>query len=134
MKFTHNAKIDYWESTAELFDRTVSIRLDTDYPEDERESVAQHGIEKVTKQWKKLQKVVADSLHKTYNQAWADPDAGLPRVSRKEFLATIKLRTVDVYEDGSLSLYFDDGGLFAGHAIDLFWTDDDKICKATLAG
>ena len=134
MKFKLNTQIDYWEATAELFDRELCIRLESDHAEDEREEVALRAIKKITTNWKRLQKVIADSLHKIYNEAWAEPDEGLPRLTRREFLEHLELRTADVYHDHSLSLHFSVGDLFAGHSIDVFWTEDDAICKASLVG
>lgn len=134
MKFTHNTKINYWETNLELVGKSVALRLDTGHLETDRESVALSAAERITVQWKRLQKEIADSLHKKYNDVWSDPDDGLPRLTRKDFLDTLELRTVDVHDDNSLSLYFSDGGLFAGHTVNLFWTEDDAICKASLAG
>lgn len=48
---------------------------------------------------------------------WRDDDG--PPITAEQFLERMTLESIDVHEDGSFSFTFDDGDLFAGHAIQI---------------
>jgi hypothetical protein len=82
---------------------------------------------------------IADDLLDCYNDAWAntdpeDPDNGPGPVTRDEFIALIRPSAVHLNTDGSGVWYYDDGDLFAGHAIEVWVSEDRVFLGAHLAG
>ena len=69
----------------------------------------------------------ADQLLSEYNESWrefirADGQGGFaevsnPAIAAEEFKAAIRLDSVTIIGDESAALFYDDGALFAGHAI-----------------
>ncbi len=47
-----------------------------DIPASERKNKATEGLERVTKGWKRIQRMIVNELHKTYNESWAEPEEG----------------------------------------------------------
>ena len=133
MDFTFNEQISYWESPAKVMDLDINLRIIEGYAESELEPIARKTIAKVEDGWAKIQKNIGDSLLDMYNETWCDPEEGLPQLSREDFLGKISLNWIDVMEDDSLSLYFNDADMFGGHVIDVFWTPE-KMYDAAIAG
>jgi hypothetical protein len=71
---------------------------------------------------------IADDLLETYNEAWADddPEEGPPRLTRREFIARLKLEGISLHSDGSAGWIYDPGDLFAGHGISV-WVSEDRV-------
>lgn len=134
MEFTHKPKTNVWESTASFHGRSIEIRIAANYSDSERSDVVSAAMEKTLKNWESIQHNIADSLLETYNDGWADPDdEELPELSRNDFLERITLSTIYVMEENAISLYFDDSDLFAGHVVEIFWTEE-KMYEAGIEG
>ena len=133
MHFTFHKQSDYWEAPATVMGQGIKLRIIEVYSESELASIAHATIAKVEDNWDVIQKNISDSLLDMYNETWSAPEEGLPQLSRDEFLSRIGLSWIDVMEEDSLSLYFDDANLFGGHVIDVFWTPE-KIYDAAIAG
>lgn len=133
MEFSHNARTDVWESSADFRGTRISVQISSNHPSSERSRLVTDAIARTIAEWDRIQANITDSLHETYNDGWADPDEGLPELSRDAFLERITLQTIYVREEGAVSLYFDDSDLFAGHIVDVFWTEE-KMYEASLMG
>jgi hypothetical protein len=71
---------------------------------------------KLTTSMDDLREIAAARFLKLYNETWLDDDIGL--VTREQFIARLtNPRVVLLDEPGAANVYFDDGGLFAGHGI-----------------
>lgn len=79
----------------------------------------------------RLFEAVVSELLPLYNDTWR---AGAPKRTREEFLKDVRLASASLYEDGSLSLYFEAGPLFAGHGIDLYVDANKGLRKPGLIG
>ncbi|MBW3539183.1 MAG: DUF2262 domain-containing protein, partial [Planctomycetes bacterium] len=101
--------------------------------ETELAQLASQVLERVDRHWNQIQENIADSLLRTYNTSWADPDGGFPELTRDEFLAKITLAQVQLMEEDAITLYFGDSDIFGGHVVDVFWTVE-KMYPATLVG
>ena len=134
MKFSYNEVVDYWEAPAMFQGREVNLRIDRCHPESEHHAIANEAIARMLEHWPRIHKNIADSLHKTYNEAWSDPEEGMPELTRDSFLKRILLRTIDIGDECALSLYFSDDDLFGGHGIYVFWDSDDTMYGASLVG
>jgi Uncharacterized protein conserved in bacteria (DUF2262) len=122
MDFSQNAGSQQWEADAPFRGRTIHVRLDPSLAAEKREVLAQAALKQADAAWSDVEKNLLRSLHALYNDAWSDPDEGFPTLSEAEFLERITLGTIVVHEPDAMSLYFDDGDLFGGHAIDLYWS------------
>jgi len=133
VKFTYDDRISYWETHVKFQDCEITLRIDQSYPKAKLEQLGKQAIEKVDSNWALIQDNISNSLLDIYNEVWADPDEGFPELSREQFLEKIELETIELMDEGALTLYFSDSDLFGGHGVDLFWTEE-KMYKATMAG
>ena len=51
-----------------------------------------------------------------------------------EFIRRIRIESVNVSQDGEFELYYDDGGIFAGHVIIVSGNMDKGLYDAQFAG
>jgi hypothetical protein len=65
---------------------------------------------------------------------WRDQDEQPEPWTRDAFQATIRLESITVTADGSYEVFFDDGGIFAGHVIIVSGTFDGGPADAQIAG
>jgi hypothetical protein len=82
---------------------------------------------------------IADDLLDCYNDVWAntdpdDPDDGPGPATREEFIALIRPSAIHLHTDGSGVWYYEDADLFAGHAIEVWVSEDRVFSGAHLAG
>ena len=79
-----------------------------------------------------LKAFAADGLLGLYNSGWAEDDIG--EVDRSGFIARLTKATIVLYDEiGVAMVYFDDGGLFAGHVIEVS-IDDGRPARANIVG
>lgn len=74
----------------------------------------------------------AEKLLENYNDAWRNEDE--PRLSRAQFAARLSLATIHVLASGGIEVFFEDGGLFAGHVIHLRLDSPDRVRTIDIAG
>ena len=133
MDFAQNTGSQQWEADAPFRERTIRVRVDPSHDAGKRAALAAAALKKADTAWSDIERNLVRSLFALYNDAWSDPDEGFPVLSEAEFLARVTLGTIVVLDEpDALSLYFDDGELFGGHLIDLFWADG-KMHDAALA-
>jgi hypothetical protein len=133
MTFSQNASGD-WETNATLAGHPITILVDSCFTPEERTSYALAAIAQIETYWEAIEQNLIDSLHKMYNESWAEPDDGFPELTATEFLAKLKLNLVTIMEEPDcLNLYFEDSDLFGGHSIELYWTKD-KMYDANIVG
>lgn|GEM_PF-3161592 len=77
-----------------------------------------------------LKRTIIDSLYETYTTCWES----LGRLDQKQFIRRVKLKSLGVSADGSIDLYFADGGLFLEHEIAILIDRDGRIGAAKLVG
>jgi hypothetical protein len=135
MKFGRESADRPWEADVLIRSAQVRMSIYDACPSSEHEALARAVIAKIETAWPSIRANLLRTVHPLYNDTWADPALGFGPLSAEDFLQRITLAQVDVMdEEGALSLYFDDGDLFGGHTIDLFWTADGKMYDSTLAG
>lgn len=84
----------------------------------------------VERNFEQLKQVIIDSLYETYATCWES----LGRLNQKQFIRCVKLKSLGVSVDGSVDLYFTDGGLFLEHEIAIRIDRDGQIGAANLVG
>jgi hypothetical protein len=94
-------------------------------------SVAQN-LEKLTVS---AQKYASKKYLKLKNKTWPDEDDDGQEtiITAAEFQERMTLETINVYEDGSSSLWFADGNLFDGHSIEVR-IKNDRCVDALIQG
>ena len=89
------------------------------------------------RQFQALRTEIRDSivteLHGLYNESWTDPKRGIHKVSVDEFLSLLSPAWLSVFGSDAFQVYFEDGGLFGGHMIDVY-ISDGVIQDVSLAG
>jgi hypothetical protein len=85
----------------------------------------------------KARKAAAAALLTTYNESWREfskaredgtmVDVSNPPLSESEFMARIELESLEVGGKDICSLWYADGGLFAGHSIFVTSFDGEKF-------
>ena len=84
-------------------------------------------------QLESLKGFAADGLLDLYNRAWVDEQIG--KVDRHRFMARLQKPSVHLYDElGAAMVYFEDGGLFAGHMISIWTEDGQPVGRASLRG
>jgi hypothetical protein len=77
---------------------------------------------------------IADELLDCYNENWVSQAEGQGPVDRDRFLEHVALDSIVLDTDGSACWYYRDGGLFAGHWIEVRVGEDRQFSEAGLAG
>lgn len=93
---------------------------------------ARRAIERFEENMTQIRGVIARELLALYNDEWRTDRA--KRLDRAKFLKRIVLQSAVISPDGSVQLYFTDGGLFARHSIEVFVNRRGKATDASLAG
>lgn len=132
MAFAYNLELQRWEGDVEFQGETISVALDESFPETELETISASLLDRIAGAWPQIKGNIADSLHATYNDSWADPAQGSPKMSRTDFLARTRFESLEVDDTRSLTLYFSESGLFAGHWIEIFWNANGRMYPANL--
>lgn len=76
---------------------------------------------------------IADELLDLYNDNWAPEDATVP-MTRAEFVDRIAPRSLGLLWDGKGDFYWDAEDMFAGHWIEVRFSEDRIISEVGLAG
>jgi hypothetical protein len=77
-----------------------------------------------------VRQAIAGRLHARFNETWSQ---GQP-LTEAEFVGRLRLSSAGFQPDGSAVLYYNDGGLFAGHLVVVELLADGGFGGAFLAG
>jgi len=73
-----------------------------------------------------------------YNETWRDPgedgEPEAPVLDLRGFADRLKLAVVTVYEEGTVTLYFDDDGMFCGHTIEVDISPEGEVEDGKIVG
>ena len=79
-----------------------------------------------------LKRYAAQSLLPLYNNVWLDDEIG--QLDEQTFMQKLARPSVHVYDEiGAALVYFDDGGIFAGHSIEIT-IKNGSPCHAQILG
>jgi hypothetical protein len=135
MHFTQHQETEDWCTDVDIQGTPVHLVIDKVHPSSAHERLAVSSMTRVSESQGVMRDNLLRSLHSLYNDTWADPDQGFPAMEEGEFLKRITLKEIKVLdEEGALSLFFEDGDLFGGHMIEIFWPSEGKMYAATLVG
>jgi len=78
---------------------------------------------------------IASKLLPLYNRSWRDGDPlDAPAFVQRISLQSISIAPFELGKQGCATLYYNDGGLFAGHLIEVFLDANFAFSNAQLAG
>lgn len=77
-----------------------------------------------------IRDVIRRDLFDTYTDCWES----VGKLNAAQFLKRVKLQSIVVSESGSSGCWFEDGGLFLGHSIEVRIDENGLIESANLAG
>lgn len=63
-----------------------------------------------------------------------DKDADIIYITKEDFIRRIALMNIAISAEGNLTLYYDDGDMFAGHAIEIDANIDGSMKRADIVG
>ncbi len=96
---------------------------------------SRHIYSTVARREPEYRRAVASQLLPLYNRSWRNGEAlhaggFMERLS----VESVTIAPVELGHMGCVTLYYDDGGLFAGHLIEVFLDADFRYSNAQLAG
>ncbi len=136
---TWNNSLDWWEGQAELSPGRlvrISLSVDDEKAGDEvageatdREP-ARRALVRLQEHEPEARIAAADELLEIYNTEWND----VAPLDEDEFTARLTLNDVSLSFNGSAELFYDDGGLFGGHAVLVTMAANGNFTDADIAG
>jgi hypothetical protein len=132
--------------TVDCGGRIVPLHIDTSgYPIDECIALARLAVSSLGTLEERAKNCAVEELLETYNECWREYnewdgekwlDVSNPAIDSQQFKDLILLNTVYVDGNELFTLWFDDGGLFEGHSIEVTSFDGPALSDfhATLVG
>jgi len=133
---TWNSQLGWWEGQAEIApDRSVTFSVSVEDEETDEEprveiENARRVLLRLPEQEPEARQLAADELLDIYNEEWNDDDP----LSAEEFMTRLVLDDVGIFADGSAELFYQDGGLFTGHAVLVTLDAAGNLDDADIAG
>ncbi len=123
----------------ELSGFEVSVSLETDEDNGDFADGALQTFLKTAENFvefdKKIKEAAAKYLLDLANDWLADNDeAEVDEITKDMFIDSIEISEMTVSPDGSITLYYDDGDMFWGHAIEISVEPDGTVSDANIAG
>jgi hypothetical protein len=118
MQFTRETEDDDWAGTISILGKSYPFTLRCSYERDELEAVAARAKDFLESNWQRILDRLTADLLPMKNDGWRDADE--PLLTEADLRSAIGDPDIDVWEEESIMLRFDDGGLFGGHYIEVF--------------
>src|SRR5262245_44952469 len=140
-RLTYDEGLEQWETQVALLpgcpvDFSLSAWTGAD-PKIEVEEILRRGVDFF--EWARhserlVRQKIADDLLDCYMENWSEEEGGMGPMSREEFLERIAPDALVLNTDGRAYWYYSDGGLFAGHVIEVRIREDRTVSEVCLAG
>ncbi len=130
-----NDQLGWWEGEVALTaEQTIGITVSPESGEADRDlaldAIAQALID-LQQRERAIRYEVAASLLELYNDVWREQTSPL---ATSALARQMRLTGLTMWEDLTGELFYDDGGLFAGHTIIASLSADGSLEDATIAG
>ena len=114
------------------YELSIEQSSPADNPSQDRRDIerARHIVTRFEEALVTIRTRIAAELLDTYNSQWRDGEV----LSEDAFLASVRLQAAVLSAGGRATLYFDDGGLLRGHAIEVRLGVDGSVSEVCLAG
>lgn len=131
-KFMLNRSVGVLQAEIQFMGQGVQLCLDKDEDRAACARTAKAVLDDLIALDEKGRSLSADKLLELANE-WAT-DADEEEVSREDFLSRMTLETIDVAENESFNLWYNDGGLFFGHVIQVSGDLNNGVTDARMEG
>lgn len=137
--FTLDREYSWFECTMDWCGSEVFVTLETDEDCDETAYKAMDMLLKVANNKeafdRQCKEYAADNLVELANDWLDEDDEDMPdEITRELFMELIEISEICFYSDGSITLYYSDGDMFAEHAIEIDIDEDGVFSNAGIAG
>ena len=131
-KFMLNRSVGVLQADIQFMGQAVQLCFDKDEDRAACGRTAKAVLDDLIALDEKARALAADKLLELANE-WA-ADADEEEVSREEFLSRVTLETIDVAENESFNLWYNDGELFFGHVIHVSGNLNEGVTDAQMEG
>ena len=131
-KFMLNRSVGVLQADIQFMGQAVQLCFDKDEDRAACGRTAKAVLDDLIALDEKARALAADKLLELANE-WA-ADADEEEVSREEFLSRLMLETIDVAENESYNLWYNDGELFFGHVIHVSGNLNEGVTDAQMEG
>ncbi len=125
MTLSENPELGGWTGYTIVRGQQVELHVDAELWELGPQKAAESALEVLDQRWPEIERALLGHPLKLYNENWADPSQGLPTLTAPAFLQKLSLASVAIGQ-GSVTLYFGDGDLFAGHTVSVTLSEDEE--------
>jgi len=132
MDFTYEKILNAWKCKSRFLDKEVEFRLmGIDIrPDLTREKALEIILHRIKNGQDRIEDQIG-SFSEAYNQEWAEPEEGFPKLSKEEFinkmlLYAVNYEVVDASND-AITLYYSDSGFLGGHSFEVTWLSNDEM-------
>ncbi len=128
----YDDNIDWWAGTTHIDDQPIRVHVVVD-PDAEQASAFDAAAAILDRlEFDAIRAYVASEHLDLYNDNWRGEDD--PPIDAATFASRLVLASVTVDLDGSVSVWFDDDGMFAGHSVDVGLDANLTPTRAHIAG
>ena len=131
-KFMLNRSVGVLQAEIQFMGQGVQLCFDKDEDRAACGRTAKAVLDDLIALDEKARSLAADKLLELANEWAADADG--EEVSREEFLSRMTLETIDVAENESFNLWYNDGELFFGHVIHVSGNLNEGVTDARMEG
>ena len=117
MQFTRKTDDGEWAGSIIFRDLRCEFTISACYEKRELDEIALRAKTYLEATWDVIQNQMIDELLPMHNEEWSE---GTQVVTRTEFLDSIGIPEINIWEEETIMIYIPDGGLFSGHFIQLF--------------
>lgn len=126
----YDSNLNWWTGRSKFQDKKIILHIAAD------ETNKFEPIQKAKDRLKELKiiafdQIAAEKLLTLFNDSWNNNDHSL---SPEEFASTITLESITLEVNGSSSIWFKDGDLFAGHSIHVSLDSENKVTDVGIMG
>ena len=137
--FELDRSLSWFSTDIELFGFDIFECLETDEDNGDTADGALQAFLKTAEDFEEFDKKVKESAAKNLldlaNDWLQDNDeAETDEITKEMFIDSIEISEMTVSPDGSITLYYDDGDMFWGHAIEISVEPDGTVSDANIAG
>lgn len=134
---TYDEEMKCYEGSITIADKTVSVHLPLAEAAELPKMMSAMDKQLKGKFYEKAMQAMYSTMIKLKNEVWLGEDKDgneEPPLTSEEFAERVTISSISFYEDGSATIYCNDGDVFFGHCI-VIETDRNGIYKkSNLAG
>ena len=113
-------------------DKTFTIDIQVESEDEATLKKSLHTLSEVMSKLPDYEQKIASELLELHNEEWKEEDAD--EIDEDEFTERIFLESIVINRDGSLVIYYNDGGLFCEHVIEVLVGAALEFESADIAG